>query len=175
MARKCKCQICNAILTTDKAYKVAYINNKGKTINKYYCDSIEYEQFEEEKDYKKKILELVNEILGYVCVNSVIFKELENIHKGYTFKEITYCFENEKDNILHLLNINGIDKEFNKIRYMFAVISRSIADTTREMQNKINNKELNKKKLEDVEKEEYIPFSDYSFKESETTDFSSLF
>ena len=176
MARSCICKICKAKLTTDVAFKIQRTDKNGKNVNLYYCDSIEYEMFQEEKNCKEDILTLINSILGYTCVNSSVYKELETVHKGYSYKEILNCMTIQQDIILNLFRINGIDKEFNRIRYMFAVISRAIEDNTKDLKRKLADKLINKVAVEDIkEEEEYVPFSDYSFTETKTTDFSNFF
>jgi len=179
MSRMVKCQICKKSIITEEAYRVTTINDKGRKLNKYYCDSIELETYEQEvlakKQEKENIFNIINEILGYECVNfTIITRELMPILKVYTHKEIYNCLEIQKDKIMELLTFNNIDKEYNKMRYIFTVLSGNIADDTNDLKSKIINQSIKKIKSEDIKVED-LPFSDYKYTEPKSTDFSSFF
>ncbi|EGT3606859.1 hypothetical protein FKF97_10680 [Clostridium perfringens] len=177
MGRKCKCQICEKILDSDKAYKVT----RGKR-NLYYCDEIEYEiyisQKQEESDNKDFLYEGICEILGYKSKNSLIFKEMNNLHESYLYKYINEVLQEKKDSISQLIEENGIEKEFNKIRYIFAAISRDIHDYVAEQKKIQKQKEIDElRKIEvkkdELEKDKFI--EEIKFKSKGTTDFSDFF
>lgn len=170
MARKCKCRICGETLTTDTAYK---INNNGK--NFYYCDSIEYENHINELENKVKILEIIDEILGYKCVNTIIYKELAKIYTGFNYKEILNCLNKQKDIIADLINVNGIEKEFHKIRYIFTVIDRNISDDTNELNRIRKENNIKKIQVDDLNIDNTIEKTNYKYKESNSIDFTTMF
>jgi hypothetical protein len=179
MSRTVKCQICKKTIITEEAYRVTTINDKGKKINKYYCDSIELETYEQEivntKKEKENIFNTIDEILGYTCVNyNIISKELKPLIQVYSYSEIFNCFNVQKNKIAELIKMKDIDKEFNKIRYIFTVIINNIADDTNDLKNKIANQSIKKIKSEDIKMED-LPFSDYKYTEPKSTDFSSFF
>lgn len=182
MSRMVKCKICGKELLQSEAYKVTTTKENGKKMNKYYCDSIEFETYEQEqshkKEVKKAVFDSINEILGYTCVNyKSITKELEILLQTYTYEDILNCFDNQKNKIQELMSLNGIEKEFHKLRYIFTVISGNIADDTYELkqQNKNNKQEIIKKiESEDIDLED-LPFSDYTYTEPKGTDFSDFF
>lgn len=171
MARKCKCKICGKVLTTDIAYKVIK-NNK----NLYYCDSIEYEIFEQEKKSKELIYEDICDILGYKTKNTLLFKEIANLNEVYSHKDISDYLKDCKSLIMELIEENGIDREFNKIRYIFGVLSRGIQDFINEKNRKIEISKIVYKKENEIDEENNLELTNsYRYKKQETTDFSSLF
>lgn len=172
MARKCKCKLCKNQLTTDVAYKIV---NNGK--NEYYCDDIEYEAHLKEMTCKQEVLEYINKILGYESVNTIIYKELATIHKTFSYEEILNCFNCQGDKIIELININGIDREFNIIRYMYGVISRSIADDTKEFKANRNKKIVKKISSEeiDIDSNNIKKVNKQKYESKPSTDFSNFF
>lgn len=173
MARKCKCKICGKSLTTDIAYLVN-VDNK----NKYYCDFIEYETYIEENICKKNIYEGACSILGYKSKNTVLFKEINNLHELYTYKDIYGCLNEKKDSIYELIKINNIDKEYNKIRYIFGTISRSIQDYSQEQKKILNNKiheNIKLKSVTEIEKDTICTEDGFKYKPKKNIDFSNLF
>ena len=48
MSRMVKCKICGKQIPQAEAYKVTITKDDGKKINKYYCDSIELESYEQD-------------------------------------------------------------------------------------------------------------------------------
>lgn len=170
-----KCKICGEKIDRDTAYRIEKNISGGKVSRSYYCDVIEYEANIKEQEDKLKILEIIDSILGHKCVNSVIYKELANIKKGYTYGEILNSFESNKDRISELLNYNGIDKEYNMIRYIFGVISRTINDDVKEMEKKKNRKSIKKINSNEIKIDDEIG-QDYEYKSAKNTaDFSNFF
>jgi hypothetical protein len=119
MARKCKCKICGTNLTTDIAYKV----NKS-----YYCNEVEYSQYHQENVAYKKIIDNINYILGYISTNTSIFKEIQKLKIAYTYTHINNYLETERDNIINYISRKDFNNEYNKIRYIFTIISNNLAD-----------------------------------------------
>lgn len=172
MARKVKCQICKKELTTDTAFKV----NDGKR-NKYYCDLIEYEIHQEEIKAKDEIYENVCDILGYKSKNTLIFKEIVNLHEVYSHKNINEYLKINITLIKDLIQQNNINKEFNKIRYIFGVISRGIDDFVRIKEKELKDKIDIKKTVDEIIKEDLNEKTtkEYEFQKTETLDFSNFF
>lgn len=174
MARKCKCQICGKELTIDKAYKIT----KGKR-NLYYCDSIEYEIYIEEKEKNKKhrntIHEYIDKILGYKCISNQVNKEISELNKLYELEDILELLKDKMDSLSELIVINDIDIEYNKIRYIFGALSRDIHDFAAERIKQKRKEEMVKTNIEDINKQFSIEQIDHKFKAKETTDFSSFF
>lgn len=177
MPRKCKCQICGKELTTDKSYKV--MKNKR---NLYYCDEFEYDIYSaqtlKENKHRDSLYEGLCEILGYKSKSSLIFKEINSLHENYSYKYIDEVLQDKKDSISQLIEENDIEKEFNKIRYIFGAISRDIHDYV-EGQKKIQKQkeldELRKMQVQKNEVKENEIIEEVNFKSKKTTNFSEFF
>ncbi|MBM7836478.1 hypothetical protein [Clostridium sardiniense] len=172
--RKCKCQICGKQLTTDIAFKL--FNGKR---NLYYCDSVEYEIYSEEKEKDKRnkdeLYANICDILGYKSVNSQLWKEMISLNKLYSWEEMNGLLKDKMDSIAQLILENDIEKEYNKIRYIFGALSRDIHDYSEE-QKKIKNKKLQiKTDIKEINEEIEEVNPEYSFKAKTITDFSNLF
>lgn len=136
-ARKCKCKICKKELTTDIAYLVEHITANGNKQKQYYCSKEEYENDKREKELYSRIQFLTDEILGYPCVNNIRNKKIKELKEvGYSNEVIYRCFKEYKDEIIKWIDTNKIDKEYNKIAYMFAVIGANIKDFSIEDERK---------------------------------------
>lgn len=168
------CKICGNKIERNEAFKIVKETKSGFA-NHYYCDSIEYEAFQKEMEYKLEVQDLVDIILGYKSVNSVIYKDLASLKRGYTYKEILNSFNKNKDNIVESLKLNGIDKEYNMIRYIFGFISRSIKEDTDEMKNKESSKLIKKINSNEIEIDTDTTSQDYVYKKNTSVDFSNLF
>jgi hypothetical protein len=129
MARTVKCCICKKDLKKEDAYMFIYTSQSGKEYRKYACSLEEVENDKREKELYRKIQYLTDDILGYKCVNNTRnakIKELQDA--GFTNEQIFRCFKKYKDEIEYWINANGIDKEYNKIAYMFGVVNNVIKD-----------------------------------------------
>lgn len=108
---------------------------------------------------------LTDEILGYPCVNNTRNKKIKELQEvGYSNEVIYRCFKKYKDEIIKWIDVNGIDKEYNKIAYMFAVVSGNIYDFSKEDEkNDIFN--IQKSIEEEIEIEEIEIPSDMKVKQ----------
>lgn len=128
-----KCYICKKELKKEEAYMFIYTSKSGKEYKRYACSLEEIENDKRDKELYKKIQLLTDEILGYPCVNNLRNKKIgELINAGFNNEQIFRCFKQYKEEIIKLININKIDKEYNKIVYMFTVIGNCIYDFVRE-------------------------------------------
>ncbi|WP_252225194.1 MULTISPECIES: hypothetical protein [unclassified Clostridium] len=180
MARQVVCKICKNKLSKDDAYCVETKSKDEKLKRSYYCDSIEYENYifekEQIKTRKDNVFKVVNEILGYECVSyNVISKELNPILKVYNYEQILYCFKLNKDSIKNYMNLKNIDKEYNKIRYIFTVISSTIADTSKELEIEKDINKIKEQKINNVIENDINTNEEYVYKKQSVTDFSSFF
>jgi hypothetical protein len=179
MARQVTCKICGSKILQNEAYCVISETKTGNKKRNYYCDSIEYDSFIYEKERVKKqkeeIFNNINEILGYECLNfNLITKELSPILSIYTYEEILECFKEYKTNIDDYMNMKGIDKEFNKIRYIFTVIRANIADVSKITKDNKNKEKIKRVKIEEIEKKQ-TEIDNYQFKNNNVTDFTNFF
>ena len=131
MARKVKCKGCGEQIDQSTAYKHIHTTSSGKSQNHYYCSLEEYESIERDKALYKQIQYLTDEILGYPCVNNNRNKRIQDLQNaGYTNEQIYRCFKEYKNEIEKWIEFNKIDKEFNKLAYMFSVVGANIKDFT---------------------------------------------
>ena len=153
MARTVKCCICKKEIKKDDAYMFVYTSQSGKEYRKYACSLEEIENDKREKELYREIQYLTDDILGYKCVNNcrnAKIKELQEV--GFTNEQIFRCFKKYKDEIVKWIELNGIDKEYNKIAYMFGVINNVIKDFSIE-DERANQWEQYKQTEEEVEVE----------------------
>ena len=133
MARTVKCCICKKEIKKDDAYMFTYTSQSGKEYRKYCCSLEEKENMEREKELYKEIQYLTDDILGYKCVNNCRNAKIKELQEaGFTNEQIFRCFKKYKDEIVKWIELNGIDKEYNKIAYIFGVINNVIKDFSRE-------------------------------------------
>lgn len=129
---RAKCKVCGEPLDTKTAFKlIAYdTNNKAKT--SYYCSKEEYledsAKKERESECKNKAYSLICEIIGREkIINTVLWKEWKEWNKAFSNETIAQYLE---DNKVYLTStISRLeDKEFNRIRYLSAILKNSLGD-----------------------------------------------
>ena len=154
MGRKPKCKYCKKEL--DDPY-VVFVNGKKQN----YCSKEEYDFVILEKEYYKKILNICKEILGYKTFNSIVGKEIKELHSEYKYQSIYNCINKYKQDIVFYIDLNDIEKEFNKIKYMFAIVKNNIADCA-QIKNEKKDLKIN---IEEFD------MSDYKYKPQKTDNF----
>ncbi len=133
MGRTVKCYICKKDLNKEDAYMFTYTSQSGKEYKKYCCSLEEKENMEREKELYREIQYISDEILGHPIVNNARNKKIKELQEaGYTNEQIFRCFKEYKDEIIKYLQLSGIDKEYNKIAYMFTIIGNKIEDFSKE-------------------------------------------
>ena len=129
MAKTVKCYFCKKDLKKEDAYTWVYISKTNKEYKRYCCSLEEKERIEREKELYSCIQHISDEILGHPIVNNTRNKKIKELQEaGYTNEQIFRCFKKYKDEIVKWIELNGIDKEYNKIAYMFGVINNVIKD-----------------------------------------------
>ena len=135
-----KCAFCGKELKK----KEAYVVNAGK-INKYYCN---YEHSIAVKP-RDRMYDLINEIFGYKVLNTVLFKECDEVGKVQTYeKVVSYLQENKQ--YLEQVMTREFANEYNKIRYFSAILKNSLVDY--QMPKKEVEKEVEIEMYEPVKK-----------------------
>lgn len=128
-----KCYICKKDLKKEESYMFIHISDSGKEYKRYACSQEEVENDKREKELYKKIQYLTDEILGYPCINNSRNKKIRELQDaGFSNEQIYRCFQQYKNEIIKWIEFNKIDKEFNKISYMFGVIKNCIYDFANE-------------------------------------------
>lgn len=137
MVKTVKCYFCKKDLKKEDAYTWIYISKTNKEYKRYCCSLEEKERIEREKELYSCIQHITDEILGHKCVNNVRNKKIKELEEaGYTNEQIYRVFKKYKDEIIKWIDVNGIDKEYNKIAYMFAVVGGNIYDFSKEDEKK---------------------------------------
>ena len=153
MARTVKCYICKKEIKKEDAYTWIYISKTNKEYKRFCCSLEEKENMEREKELYKNIQYITDEILGHPIVNNARNKKIKELQEaGYTNEQIFRCFKEYKDEIIKYLELSGIDKEYNKIAYMFTIIGNKIEDFSKE-DERVNQWEQYKQTEEEVEVE----------------------
>ena len=133
MARTVKCCICKKEINKEDAYIFTYTSKNGKEYRKYACSLEEIENDKRDKELYREIQYLTDSILGHTIVNNTRNKKIKELQEaGYTNEQIFRCFKEYKDEIIKYLELSGIDKEYNKIVYMFTIIGNKIEDFSKE-------------------------------------------
>lgn len=148
-----KCYFCKKEIKKEDAYTWIYTSKSGKEYRKYCCSLQEKENMERDKELYREIQYLTDDILGYKCVNNTRNAKIKELQEaGFTNEQIFRCFKQYKDEIVKWIGLNGIDKEFNKIAYMFGVINNVIKDFSIE-DERIDQWEQYKQTEEEIEVE----------------------
>ena len=133
MAKTVKCYFCKKDLKKEDAYTWIYISKTNKEYKRFCCSLEEKERIEREKELYFCIQHISDEILGHPIVNNARNKKIKELQEaGYTNEQIFRCFKEYKDEIIKYLELSGIDKEYNKIAYMFTIIGNKIEDFSKE-------------------------------------------
>ena len=138
-----KCYFCKRDIPKGEGYQWIHVSSTGKEYKRTCCSEEEKNQVERDKELYRLIQLITDEILGYPCVNNTRNKKIKELQEaGYTNEQIYRCFKEYKSEIEYWINANGIDKEYNKIAYMFGVINNVIKDFSEEdKKNDIFNKQ----------------------------------
>ena len=151
MTRKCKCKACGKQLTTDIAYLYTYLTKTGKEIKQYYCSEEEFENLERDKKLYKECLYETDKILERPITNSIRNKELAELHEQYSWEEILRCIKSKSDEINMMIKQNGIENDYQQIRYMMQTIKNVIYDFVREDKQRNDWTQYNQSVEQEVE------------------------
>lgn len=132
MGRKVKCHFCKSELDIDKAYKVIEYDTNDKPKNYYYCSREEYEKYEFERkkqaDAKNKAYSLICNIIGRPqIINTVLWKEWKTWGTVASNEVIAQYLEENKSYLTGVI-ARLEDKEFNRIRYLSAILKNHLGD-----------------------------------------------
>lgn len=124
---RAKCKVCGTALDTKVAYKVVA---NGK--NAYYCSEEEYKKDITEKEKaaidKDRVYKLICDIIGRKeIINSVLWKEKAIWNKAFSDELIWQYLENNKTYLISVIS-KLENKEFNRIRYLSAILKNSLGD-----------------------------------------------
>lgn len=117
-----KCRACGEKVDRLLAYKVVI---DGK--NHYYCTEKEYQDLLIQKEYKDNTYQLINQIFGRIITNTILFKEIGEISKIYTYEKIL-AYLKESKTYLHNVMKKDFSSEYAQIRYFSAILKNSLTD-----------------------------------------------
>lgn len=131
---KCKCKICGESLDTNTAYRVITIDKNKKEKKAYYCSQ---EEFETETKKKEKLATDKDRVYKLIC-DIIERKEITNTALFSEWKIWNKVADNEKigqyleENKVYLCGVIAKldDKEFNRIRYLSAILKNKLGDFT---------------------------------------------
>lgn len=147
-----KCYFCKRDIPKGEGYQWIHVSSTGKEYKRTCCSEEEKYQVERDKELYRLIQLITDEILGYPCINNTRNKKIKELQDaGFSNEQIYRCFKEYKSEIEYWINANGIDKEYNKIAYMFGVINNVIKDFSEEDEK---NDIFNKQKIIEEEVDE---------------------
>ena len=121
------CKICKTKVDRDSCYK-RVVNGK----NWYCCSREEYDKHEQEKAKeaadKDKVYKLVCQIIGRdQIINSILWKEKAVWNSVKPDEIIGKYLEENKDYLVSVIS-RLEDKEYNRIRYLSAIVKNNLGD-----------------------------------------------
>ena len=132
MGRKAKCRACGESLDTTTAFKLIEhdTNNKAKT--SYYCSREEYLDDRAKKEKaaadKNKAYKLICEIIGREkIINTALWKEWKVWNEVATDEVILQYLEENKEYLTSMIGRLD-DIEYNRIRYLSAILKNKLGD-----------------------------------------------
>ena len=140
-----KCKSCGEKVDRDKAYKIV-VNGK----NNYYCSEDEYSKLKENQLIKNNTYSVIYEIFGRRVTNTILFKEIGELDKIYTYKTIL-SYLNDNKTYLESVMSKDFSSEYAKIRYFTAILKNNLSDYKEE--KKIPDKQISI----DIPKDNYKP------------------
>lgn len=132
MARRAKCRVCGTDLDTTTAYKVIAYDTNNREKRFYYCSKEEYVADEERKkkevEDKDKAYRLICDIIDRKeIVNTILWKEWKLWNKVATDEVVGQYLEENKTYLTGII-ARLDDVEFNRIRYLSAVLKNKLGD-----------------------------------------------
>jgi len=125
LARPRKCQICNILVDADNIFTLKYTNNNGNPSEKKGHESCVKSWIKDRED-KESINEMLKYIFNIPDIPKSFFVQLSVLHQSYSWSVIRITIE-EKEKAM----TSNFDKGW---RYIFAIISNSIAQIYKELQ-----------------------------------------
>ena len=128
--RQVKCRNCGTFINRDSAISVQ--NGKAKL---WYCDSSCLEQAEQKKNAAQKELAIKDDVYRLICdiigrkeiINGILWKEWALWNKVANNEKIRQYLEENKDYLCGVIS-KLEDKEFNRIRYLSAVLKNKLGE-----------------------------------------------
>lgn len=117
-----KCRNCSQRVDKDTAYKVVV-----GAANHYYCSKKEYDEIISAKQDKENTYNNIYNAFGYKVTNTSLFKEINELLKTYTYKQILAYLQANMDYLKNVMS-KEFATEYARIRYFSAILKNSLAD-----------------------------------------------
>lgn len=117
-----KCRACGQKIDRNDAFKVVV---GGK--NAYYCNEEEYLAILKERENKKMMYDLINQIFGYTIVNTALYKEINPLVETYGYTMISSYLKENFDYLYDAIH-RLTSKEYGKIRYFSTILCNKLHD-----------------------------------------------
>jgi hypothetical protein len=132
LGRKAKCRACGKELDTTTAFKLIAHDTNGVAKTAYYCSKDEYKENEAAKEKeaadKDRVYRLICDIIEREkIINTVLWKEWKVWNEVTTNGVIAQYLEDNKAYLTGVIS-KLEDKEFNRIRYLSAILKNSLGD-----------------------------------------------
>ena len=130
MSRKPKCKFCGKIIENENPYINIIESKNGNKRREYYCNKEEYIRSKKKKvdANTDRVYYLACEIIGRTKITNTIFwKEKKAWNEISSDKIIADYLEENKNYLSNSLG-NIVDIEFNRIRYLSAIIKNNLND-----------------------------------------------
>lgn len=127
MARKVKLRDTGEESTSDIAYKA----EDGK----YYSSEYAYKKMFENKEYRKKCIDLIYEVLGYkesMIVPTFFYKSLQKF-EGVGYEALYNTMLDQNDKVQWALKNKDFNGETAKVMYIMAIYNNNVMDTYKKM------------------------------------------
>lgn len=129
---RAKCKVCGTPLDTKTSYKVITFDKNKKEKRAYYCSKEEFETHTKEKEKieldKDKVYRLVCEIIERKEItNTILFAEWKVWNKVADNEKIGQYLSGNKAYLCKMISRLD-DKEYNRIRYLSAILKNSLGD-----------------------------------------------
>ena len=128
-----KCIDTGEKIDRNNAYNVPIINNKGKTINKYYSSEEGYKLYRRNVEYRFKCIDLIMEYMGYqkgMRLPTIIYKDMEEYEMfGFDvlYDTIVCC----KEGIEWALRNKDFSSETAKAMYLLKILQNHFMESWR--------------------------------------------
>lgn len=99
----------------------------GKKVNEYYCSEKIYKEIKEDKEYRTKVIEILESVFGRKIINTQLNKELKIISEIHTYKKIFKYIEEDKQKLINAMTKTFIS-EYAEIRYLAAILKNNLSD-----------------------------------------------
>ena len=150
--RQVKCRNCGNFIDRDKAISIQ--NGKAKI---FYCNEDCRQQAEQKKNAAQKELVIKDAVYRLICdiigrkeiINGILWKEWALWNKVANNETIKQYLEENKNYLCNIIS-KLEDKEFNRIRYLSAILKDKLGDYSPKIKEERNTKSKFETNMDDM-------------------------